>query len=125
MFLVDTNIFLEILLKQEKTEECENFLFDNSDNLNMTDFSLHSIGLILFRYNKEEVFRMFIDDLIPTIRLRTMPLNLYGRLIENKRHHNLDFDDAYQFSVAKQNRLKLVTMDDDFQKVKGIDAIFI
>ena len=43
MNLVDTNIFLEILLGQEKQEVCKNFLSLNIEQLNITDFSLHSI----------------------------------------------------------------------------------
>lgn len=45
MFLVDTNIFLEILLGQDKKEDCKKFLNNNIENLNITDFSLHSIGV--------------------------------------------------------------------------------
>jgi predicted nucleic acid-binding protein len=30
MFLVDTNVFLEILLDQEKKESCKRFLEDNA-----------------------------------------------------------------------------------------------
>ena len=44
MFLVDTNIFLEILLGQDKKEVCKRFLDKNIGNLNITDFSLHSLG---------------------------------------------------------------------------------
>jgi predicted nucleic acid-binding protein len=51
MFLVDTNIFLEILLTQDKKAICKKFLDKNIGNLHITDFSLHSIGVILFRYN--------------------------------------------------------------------------
>jgi hypothetical protein len=42
MFLVDTNIFLEILLRQDKKEDCKSFLDNNIENINVTDFSLHS-----------------------------------------------------------------------------------
>ena len=31
MYLVDTNIFLEILLKQEKSKECKKFLEKNEN----------------------------------------------------------------------------------------------
>ena len=33
MFLVDTNIFLEILLEQDKKESCKKFLINNIGNL--------------------------------------------------------------------------------------------
>ncbi len=51
MYLLDTNIFLEILLGQEKKDECKKFLIANEDNIFISDFSLHSIGVILFRHN--------------------------------------------------------------------------
>ncbi len=35
----------------------------------------------------------------------------------------LDFDDAYQYTLAKLYGLKIVSMDKDFLKVKDIDII--
>jgi len=124
MFLIDTNIFLEILLKQEKSEICKKFLSDNSGNLCITDFSLHSIGIILFRYNKEDVFKRFIEDFLPNTRLFSLPLDLYNEIITNREIFNLDFDDAYQYCIAKHNGLKFVTMDKDFQKAKGFEVLY-
>ena len=49
MYLVDTNIFLEILLNDPNKLNCEKFLNDNINNLYISDFSLHSIGIILWR----------------------------------------------------------------------------
>jgi len=66
MFLVDTNVFLEILLKQHKREDCKKFLNNNIENLKITDFSLHSIGVILFRYGKEVIFQKFMKKKIKT-----------------------------------------------------------
>ena len=62
MFLVDTNVFLEILLGQEKMELCQQFLNEKQGNIYISDFSLHSIGVILFRHKKAEIFQSFIDD---------------------------------------------------------------
>ena len=73
MFLADTNIFLEILLGQDKKEECKRFLINNIGNLSITDFSLHSIGVILFRYNKEDIFQKFVKDVMSDIRLLSLP----------------------------------------------------
>ena len=39
MYLLDTNIFLEILLKQDKSDKCKAFLNDNIGLLNISDFS--------------------------------------------------------------------------------------
>jgi hypothetical protein len=49
MFLADTNIFLEILLAGDKAETCKNFLSQNLGKIHISDFSLHSVGVILFR----------------------------------------------------------------------------
>ena len=125
MFLVDTNVFLEILLKQDKKEDCKKFLNDNIGNLNITDFSLHSIGVILFRYGKEEVFRKFVDDVLPNTKLLSLPIDLYREVVKVRKSLNLDFDDAYQYSVAKHYGLKVVTMDRDFEKLKDVEILFL
>lgn len=38
---------------------------------------------------------------------------------------NFDFDDAYQYAVAKHYGLKIVTMDRDFARVTDMGVIFI
>ena len=80
MFLVDTNIFLEILLGQDKKEDCKKFLNENIRSLNITDFTLHSIGIILFRYGKENIFQKFFEDMLPYIKLLSLPIKLYKKL---------------------------------------------
>ena len=125
MFLVDTNVFLEILLKRDKKEDCKKFLNDNIGNLSITDFSLHSIGVILFRYGKEEVFRKFVEDIMPNIKLLSLPMEQYKEVVNVRKSLNLDFDDAYQYSVAKYYGLKVVTMDRDFKRIKDLEILFL
>jgi len=117
MFLVDTNIFLEILLTQEKQDACRKFLEENVGSLFISDFSLHSIGVILFRNNREEVFKKFLKDIIPNLEITTLPKMSYEDLAEIKKKLGLDFDDAYQYQVARKRNLKIVTMDKDFKKI--------
>lgn len=125
MFLVDTNIFLEILLKRDKSRDCKKLLDNNIGNLHITDFSLHSIGAILFRYNKEDVFRKFLDDVTPNTKLLSLPLELYGEVVNVRKSLNLDFDDAYQYSIARHYGLKVVTMDRDFERIKDTEILFL
>ena len=101
MFLADTNVFLEILLRRDKRENCKKFLEENIGNLHITDFSLHSIGVILFRYGKQEVFRKFIKDIILNVQLLSYPLERYTEIVNVRNALGLDFDDAYQYGVAK------------------------
>jgi predicted nucleic acid-binding protein len=125
MVLVDTNIFLKIFLGQDKVEDCKDFLDKNTDNLHMTDFSLHSIGIAMFRYSKEEVFRSFMKDVLPAVMLLSLPVESYGAIIDSKKNLGLDFDDAYQYCVASYYKLKIVTMDRDFEIIKDLDILFL
>lgn len=64
MYLVDTNIWLERLLDQDRSGEVGDFLARvPTDQLLMSDFSLHSIGIILSRLGQRDVFPQFVDDL--------------------------------------------------------------
>jgi predicted nucleic acid-binding protein len=125
MFLIDTNIFLEVLLKQDKVEDCKSFLDKNIGNLHITDFSLHSIGIILFRYGKEGVFQRFVEDVAPCIKLLSLPMERYSGVANVRTTLNLDFDDAYQYEVAKCYRLSIATMDRDFEKIPDMEISFL
>ena len=102
MYLFDTNIFLEILLSQEKSAVCKKAMIDNIDCIFISDFSLHSIGVILFRHKKEKVFNNFVTDVLPKIDIVSLSRESYGKLSELKDEYNLDFDDSYQCRVAEE-----------------------
>lgn len=125
MYLIDTNIFLEILLSQEKQKTCRRFLDANIGNIYITDFSLHSIGVILFMHDKGEIFQRFVDDVIPDIEILTLRKGLYGELPRIKKTLGLDFDDAYQYRIARESDLEIVTMDRDFEKAKEVRVRFL
>jgi len=116
MYLLDTNIFLEILLNQDKSKACELFINDNRGNLAISDFSLHSIGVILLRNNKHDVFSSFAADIFEKIMIFSLPVNMYSTLPEYSKKTGLDFDDTYQCLVAKYYQLSIFTMDRDFEK---------
>jgi len=118
MLLIDTNIFLEILLTQEKRETCKGFLEKNIGNLYISDFSLHSIGVILFRNKKEDIFQKFVNDIVLRVSIISLSKESYKDLPDIKNKFELDFDDAYQCKVANDYNLEIVTMDRDFEKVK-------
>ena len=125
MFLVDTNVFLEILLRQDKKESCKKFLDNNIGNLNFTDFSLYSIGVILFRYGKEDIFQKFVEDVMPNVKLLSLPMKLYREIVDVRKSLNLDFDDAYQYSTAKYYGLRVATMDKDFERIRDVGILFL
>jgi len=125
MFLVDTNIFLEILLEQDKKVDCKKFLDNNIRNLHITDFSLHSIGIILLKYDKIKIFQKFIEDVLPNIKLISLHVELYREIISIRKTLNFDFDDAYQYGIAKYFGLNIVIMDRDFERINDVDVLFL
>jgi uncharacterized protein len=100
-YLADTNIFLEILLDQEKRASCEEFLQSSIGEISLSDFSLHSIGVILFRVGKGEIFADFTNDVLPLINILSLPEELIVQTVQAGKAFNFDFDDAYQYSLAK------------------------
>ena len=119
MYLIDTNIFLEILLSQEQKDICKEFLASNIEQIYISDFALHSIGVILFRNNKESIFNRFVKDIIHKIKILTLSEELYSDLGGVKEEFGLDFDDSYQFKTAEEYGLAIVTQDKDFKKVSA------
>lgn len=117
MYLLDTNIWLERLLGQEHSEDVGEFLSRiDSDQLFITDFSFHSVCLILTRLSRRQLATDFIQDLFITggVRLLSMHPEEMGSVISAAHQLSLDFDDAYQYVVAERHNLLLVSFDNDF-----------
>lgn len=125
MYLVDTNIFLEILLAQDRNVDCKEFLKTHSAKIALSDFTLHSIGVILFKQKQSHSFQQFIKDMLPKITLLSLPKAHYNQVIEAKNAFNLDFDDAYQYAVCHAFNLSLLTMDKDFQRIDDLNVVFL
>jgi uncharacterized protein len=121
-YLVDTNVWLERLLDHEKSVIASNF-FDliPTDSLYVSDFSIHSIGVILSRLKKYDIFEKFINDLFINGQIELLSLDSSDLLdvIGNIQKYKFDFDDSYQFSIAQKYDLTIVTFDTDFN-IKGI-----
>lgn len=129
MYLFDTNIFLEILLGQERAAVCERALGSLNEEKTcwVTSFSLHSIEAILSsRDGCEDVLQKFLRDFIG----RSGLVHRYETTTEEEwqisellKRVELDFDDTVQYYVARKKNLALVTLDRDFQKIRDIKVI--
>jgi uncharacterized protein len=119
-YLVDTNIWLELLLNQEKAEVVSDFLKIVSPNqLFVSDFAIHSIGVILSRLKKLDTLNIFLTDLFVNGQIGQIalePLDLIT-VADNIKKYNLDFDDSYQYTVSEKFDMTLVTFDKDFKTV--------
>lgn len=119
MYLVDTNIWLEVLLEQDKEQEAHRFLSKvDSSLLHITDFSLFSIGIILSRLDELNVLKKFYKDVIYESKVNIIRLNpdQLLKLSEISSNFGLDFDDSYQYIATNEYDLKLISFDDDFDE---------
>ena len=117
--VIDANIFLEFLLKQERTAESIALVKrveEGEFEAYITSFSLHSIEVILDRRKDSVLLEEFLEKII-----QTRGLQIYQtEAIEEKdisaltRTLQLDFDDALQYFVAKKLGAQLVSFDHDF-----------
>ena len=120
MYHIDTNTFPEGFLEQEKAESVRYFFQAvDMEKIFMTDLALHSIGIILFRLGKYELFTSFVEDMIINGMeiLSSSPEDLM-KLDMTAQQYNLDFDDAYQYIQAEKHQLQLISFDKDFDSTK-------
>lgn len=121
MFLLDTNIWLERLLGQGNVEIVTKLLDKLSpSDICMTDFTLHSIGVICDRLKQRYVFLKFVDDVLIDggVILVSIPANKMKQVVEIMERFNLDFDDAYQYVSAEIEKAVIVSFDKDFDKTE-------
>ena len=119
MYLVDTNIWLERLLDQVRANEVGQFLDRISpDKIFITDFSFHSIGIVMSRLNQKEALVRFIQDafLDGAIALVHLEPADTQQLVRVMDEFKLDFDDAYQYMAAGKYDLTIVSFDGDFDR---------
>ena len=119
MYLVDTNIWLERLLDQERSAEVGQFLAQTpTGQLMMSDFTLHSIGVILDRLGKHHVLLQFVDDVFIEggVTLASVQPEEMHHLVGAMDQFGLDFDDAYQYVAAEQADAAIISFDSDLDR---------
>ena len=119
MYLVDTNVWLERLLNQNRSDEVGRFLSKvSSRELFITDFAFHSICVILTRLARSEALLDFVQDVFVDGAVNVVAIKPSDTraLVETIDKYKLDFDDAYQYVAAEHNGLTLVSFDGDFDR---------
>lgn len=117
MYLVDTNVWLERLLDQERANTVGQFLdVVPSDTLAMTDFAFHSIAVIMCRLGKQGELARFIQDVFEdgAVGIVTVEAATTTMVLDYMSTLTLDFDDAYQYTSAEKYDLTIVSFDKDF-----------
>jgi len=119
VYLLDTNIFLELFLEQGNSDSVRALLTSKSpEELSISDLAFHSIGIILYQKNAAHLFSDFIRDLFGDggIAIISLGSEDMERLERVSTTFNLDFDDAYQYVIAEKFGLVLVSFDTDFDR---------
>ena len=117
MYLLDTNVWLERLLNQARAQDVKELLDTvDASALAISDFSLHSIGVILGRSRKFALLDQFATDLFVQGNVSLLMLTgaAFRSVTAAMQAQRLDFDDAYQCALAKRDRLAFVSFDTDF-----------
>ncbi len=119
--LLDTNIFLEVILEQERSDAAKSLLERIEEHqFYISDYSLHSIGLLLFRRKQHAVFTLFATDMLLNtgIVVAFLAPEDMEVIVDVARRFSLDFDDAYQYATAQKYDLILVSFDSDFDRTE-------
>jgi len=119
VYLLDANIFLELLPDQKESESVRALLSSKApDELGISDLAFHSIGIILYQKNAARLFSDLVRDLFGEggIAIFALGSEDMERLEHVAAAFSLDFDDAYQYVAAEKFSLGLVSFDTDFDR---------
>ncbi len=116
-YLLDTNVFIEFLLEQENADEAGELLEKMSAGFGISLFALYSIGIILTRRGRASAFLQLVEDIEETGTVVVqLHLSDMSNVITAMQQYSLDFDDAYQYTVAEKYGLTIVSYDRDFDR---------
>ena len=124
MYLVDTNIFLEVLLSQKRKDECKKFLSmlrDGKIEGVVTDFTIHSIIVLMDGLKKLAELKIFLSSLTAYKGLYVYTTSIFDEInaVEVAEKNSLDMDDAIQYVAALSiNADAIVSFDRDFDNLK-------
>jgi len=124
---IDANIFLEIILKDKKNEECKKFLkrIIDGEILGITSDFIVFTCLLQIQHktkdlNKMKDFIIFINSIFGLKIMKSSLSNLI-KTINFMQEYKLDFDDALVISCMRSNNINnLISLDKDFDKVRFI-----
>jgi predicted nucleic acid-binding protein len=128
--LIDTNIFLEVQLNQEKAQKASEILEAISKDIiqaYITDFSIDSIVIIMEHYNKSPTeIKRFLVSLLAYKGLDFYKLSIFDKIkaTEHMSSLPLDFDDACMYQAMQVLKITTIaSFDTDFDKIPNIKRL--
>ena len=120
MLLIDTNVFLELMLGRERADECERFLDKVSSGeleAAISKFTVHAVEALL---NDSNLILAFLRNVQNSLGLSVYETSLEDEIATSMLMDKLklDFDDALQYYIAKKLGAKaIVSYDKHFDRV--------
>jgi len=120
MLLIDTNVFLELMLGRERADECERFLDKVSSGeleAAVSKFTVHAVEALL---NDPNLILAFLRNVQNSLGLSVYETSLDDEIATSMLMDKLklDFDDALQYYIAKKLGAKaIVSYDKHFDRV--------
>jgi predicted nucleic acid-binding protein len=124
MYLVDANVFLEVLYRRDRWAECYEFLnrVKRGDiRAYVLHFTIHAVSAIL---GKPDLVSKYLSELSTWRGLVIIdsPIDEEVMASELASRVGLDFDDGLHYYYVKKMGLRLVSFDKDFDKT-GIERL--
>ncbi len=120
MLLIDTNIFLEVMLAQTKRKACMevlNAVRAGRQRAAVTDFTIYSIMIILDGRGKLRELDRFLRSLSAYKGLTVYATSLEDKVdaVELAANGEFDVDDAVQYASARRLGVRaVISLDKDF-----------
>lgn len=128
--LLDSNIFIETLLAQERGRACRRLLErvrDGEIKATVTDFHIDSVAIVIENYGKDwRELNLFLSSLLRYKGLTIYPLDLASRIMATylMRDHKLDLDDALAAQALRElSTDTIISYDSDFDRVQWIKRV--
>ena len=119
MYLLDANIFLEVLFKRKRWKECRKLLRQvkkGKIRAYVLHFTIHGISAIL---GKPHMVSTFLSEINTWQGLTIVDLTLEEEILASElaSQTGLDYDDGLQYYFAKKKNIPIISFDKDFDQL--------
>jgi len=121
MYLVDSNVFFNVILYADEFSDAKKFLNENSGNIATTLVNLMEIFSILtrkYRWKKEDALKI-VENLQENCMILIPNEYDFIYAYELQKRYLLTTNDALILSIAQKENFTLITMDKELLKFDG------
>jgi hypothetical protein len=117
MFLVDTSVFLEILLAGPRAPIAKTFLEANAGLLYVSDLTLLTLSRFLLVKMSGDAYKSFMEDVTGAFKIAALRPALIVELASFDSKHKLGHMIAYNLRLAMERGFCIVTLERSYDSV--------